>query len=90
MQRRVNLVITGRVQGVFFRASTQQKARELKINGWVKNLVDGRVEVMAQADADALEHFIDWCRHGPANARVDHVEITEMIANDVLSSFLIV
>lgn len=89
MKHRVNLLISGRVQGVFFRASTLAKARKLSLDGWVKNLADGRVEIMAQGERAMLTQFVDWCRQGPAKARVDRIEIIELAADDGLSSFTI-
>lgn len=66
--------ISGRVQGVFFRASTRNEARRLGIRGWARNLADGRVEVLAQADAPAvLDELEAWLQHGPPQARVDAV-----------------
>lgn len=73
--RSARYFITGRVQGVFFRASTQTEAQRLGITGWVRNLADGRVEVLAQSeDPAALDRLADWLRHGPPNARVESVE----------------
>lgn len=78
MMRTVKLLITGRVQGVFFRKFTKQKASELGISGTVRNLDDGGVEVIAKAETDKLEPFIQWCHRGPITARVDQVTITEL------------
>ena len=72
----VHLVIKGRVQGVFFRASTKDKANELGINGWVKNMPDGNVEVLAAGNKDQLENFIGWCRRGPKQAIVSDVIVS--------------
>lgn len=67
--------VSGRVQGVFFRASTQAEAQRLGINGWAKNLVDGRVEVLAQhEEVEVLDQLADWLQHGPPHARVESVE----------------
>jgi acylphosphatase len=78
MSRTVKLIVSGRVQGVFFRKSTKEKADQLGVKGTVRNLESCEVEVVAQADAAALERFIEWCRQGPLLARVDKVEITEL------------
>lgn len=78
MSRTVKLIISGRVQGVYFRKFTRHKANELRVNGTVRNLDDGRVEIVAQADEINLEAFIQWCRKGPITARVDKVEIIEI------------
>jgi acylphosphatase len=66
--------VSGVVQGVFFRASTQARARELGLTGWAKNLADGRVEVVAGGDAEAIDALERWLQHGPPGARVDAVE----------------
>ena len=73
--KRVHLWVSGRVQGVFFRQSTETRARELGLVGWVRNLPDGRVEAIAEGDATALEHWIAFCHVGPPAAHVKHVEI---------------
>jgi acylphosphatase len=73
--KRVVLVIRGRVQGVFFRAATQREARRLGVTGWVKNRTDGSVEVLAEGDEDAIKEMTMWANHGPSAARVDHVDV---------------
>jgi len=72
-RRRVHLLISGRVQGVFFRVRCQAQAEGLALSGWVRNLTDGRVEVQAEGPLKATEAFIAWCRQGPAGGRVDEV-----------------
>lgn len=72
--QRVHLLITGKVQGVFYRASTVETARGLGLTGWVRNLPDGRVEALAEGPREALEALIRWTHDGPPAARVDHVE----------------
>jgi acylphosphatase len=81
----VHLVIKGKVQGVFFRASTKEKAKESGIKGWVKNMPDGNVEVLAAGNKDQLENFIEWCRRGPKQAIVSDVIVSnaeEIFLND--------
>ena len=73
----IHLVIKGKVQGVFYRASAKDKAIELGIKGWVKNMRDGNVEVLATADKGALEKFVEWCRKGPSKAIVSEVVINK-------------
>ena len=73
--KRVHLVIRGRVQGVFFRAATQREARRLGVTGWVKNRTDGNVEVLAEGDEDAVKELSLWANHGPSAARVDQVDV---------------
>lgn len=75
MLKQVNVKITGRVQGVFFRSRTQEEAGKLGIKGWVRNTPDGKVEIVAQADDKKLEEFLEWCRKGPSHAKVDQVKI---------------
>jgi acylphosphatase len=70
---RVNIVITGLVQGVFFRASTLEKAQGLNLSGWVKNQPDGSVEIIAEGERYALEDLVEWCRQGPPGAEVKDV-----------------
>ena len=72
---RVHLIIRGMVQGVYFRASTAEEARNLGITGWVMNRNDGSVEVTAEGDRAKLENFIAWCRHGPRGAYVHQVQL---------------
>lgn len=72
---RAHLWISGRVQGVAYRASAAREAARLGVRGWVRNLPDGRVEAVAEGPADGVEAFIEWCRRGPTAARVDAVEI---------------
>jgi acylphosphatase len=65
------------VQGVWFRGSARDRARELGIAGFARNLVDGRVEIEAQGEPSRVEAFIAWCREGPPGARVDDVAVSE-------------
>ena len=72
---RVHVVIEGRVQGVFFRASTRDEARARGLKGWVRNLPDGRVEALFEGEKPVVESMLAWCRKGPPYAYVDNVEI---------------
>ena len=72
----MHLWISGRVQGVYYRASAAAKAAELGVNGWVKNTENGAVEATVNGSSEAVEKFIDWCRTGPGGARVDNVAVT--------------
>lgn len=71
---RVRLIVKGRVQGVWFRDSTRQKANELGVYGWVKNRRDGDVEVVAEGDEQVVSELTAWCRQGPPNAVVTGVD----------------
>ena len=65
--------VEGFVQGVFYRYSTQQKAQELGVSGWVRNLWDGNVECLLEGDRNKVEALIEWCHQGPRGARVEKV-----------------
>ena len=72
---RAHVFISGKVQGVFFRATTRDIARRYGVTGWVKNLWDGRVEAIFEGDEDAVKKVIEWCHIGPPGARVEKVEV---------------
>jgi acylphosphatase len=72
---RVHLVIRGRVQGVFYRASAHEKAIELELTGWVRNRADKTVEIVAEGERENLEALIEWCHMGPPDAYVTGVDI---------------
>ena len=74
--KRVHLLISGRVQGVWYRASTQQQAQQLGLVGWVRNLHDGRVEAVAEGLREALDALVRWAHDGPPAARVDQVAVS--------------
>lgn len=71
---RVRIRIEGMVQGVWYRYSTQHKALELGVSGWVRNCLDGSVECLAEGERDKVEALIRWCHHGPPGARVGKVQ----------------
>lgn len=75
---RKHLWIQGKVQGVWFREATKQEAERIgDIEGWVKNLVDGRVEAVVQGSPGAVDRLVAFCRQGPEAARVEHLEIVD-------------
>ena len=74
---RVHLIVRGRVQGVYFRASARDRARQLGLRGWVRNCPDGTVEAVAEGSPDALEAFVTWCHRGPAYAKVEAVAVRD-------------
>ena len=82
--RRVRAIVSGRVQGVSYRASTVEAAEARNLTGWVRNLPDGRVELEAQGDTAQVDSLLDWCRQGPPAARVDGVdtEPREIVASE--------
>jgi acylphosphatase len=75
--RRVRAIVTGRVQGVGFRASTVEEARAYGLTGWVRNLADGAVELEVQGEEARVTALLAWCAHGPPAARVAGVAIDE-------------
>ena len=81
MAKSYQLRIKGRVQGVFYRASMRDKARELGINGFVKNMDDGSVYAEIEGSEEVLKTMIEWSNHGPVGARVDEVKVSEQSFN---------
>jgi acylphosphatase len=75
VRRRV--VVTGRVQGVWFRESCRREAESLGLGGWVRNRADGAVEAVFEGESAAVLAMVAWCRAGPAHADVDHVDIED-------------
>ena len=84
----LRLIIKGNVQGVFYRASAKNMADRLGINGWVRNLPDNQVEIIASADEAVLQEFITWCKQGPPKATVEEV-IAEPLPYKSFSGFRI-
>ena len=78
MERAVRMVVSGRVQGVFFRQHTLERARELGLRGYVRNLPDGTVEAVAAGPERGIKVFIAFCRKGPDSARVEDVKVNEL------------
>ena len=77
IQKRIHIFITGRVQGVFFRQSTRVMAIKNDVGGWVRNLDDGRVEIVAEGETQNIDNLVTWCKTGPANSRVDEFELLD-------------
>ena len=74
-QKRIHIFVTGRVQGVFFRQATRVIAIKNNVRGWVRNLDDGRVEIMIEGEDKSINSVTEWCNLGPANSRVDNIQI---------------
>ena len=74
MKVRAHVFVSGRVQGVFFRQTTQQKAQSFGVKGWVKNLPDGRVEAVFEGEETAVKALEEYCHHGPPSAIVTNVD----------------
>jgi len=87
--RRVHAIVTGRVQGVSYRAATADAARRLGICGWVRNRPDGSVELEAEGAAEQIAALLEWCGRGPPSARVENVASTDLAATGVDTAFTI-
>ena len=74
-KQRIRIFVTGKVQGVFFRQALKVMAKKNDVFGWVKNLKDGRVEAILEGNEDKVSRLVEWSHGGPANARVEDVEI---------------
>jgi len=86
---RAHVHIYGRVQGVYFRQSTFNKAVELGLTGWVRNIYSGGVEAVFEGDENLVEEMLLWCKEGPSMARVKHAEIEKQQFLDSFSDFRI-
>jgi len=85
-QQRVRLLVSGNVQGVFFRQALKVVAKKNNVSGWVRNLKDGRVEAVLEGDSKSTNSVIEWTRVGPANSRVDDIKvINEEFENEFLT-----
>jgi acylphosphatase len=89
MKIQVHVIISGRVQGVWYRASTKRKAEELGLTGWVKNTVDGNVEAVFEGDESIVYEMIAWCRVGPPLAQVADVKITRKHVGGEFTGFAV-
>ena len=90
MTTRYHLIITGIVQGVCYRYYTRERAVELGVTGWVRNRMDGSVEVVAEGGNDALAALTNWCREGPSHAHVADVAVTHGEGTGEFARFRIV
>ena len=86
---RATVIICGRVQGVCYRQCAFQKAMELGLKGWVRNLTNGRVEAVFEGEENIVDEMIEWCKEGPTLARVTHVEVDKQPYLDNFSDFRI-
>jgi len=75
MKARVHVFVSGRVQGVFFRQTTLERAKNLGLTGWVRNTSDGRVEAVFEGEKEKIEKVLEWMRIGPPLAKVENLEI---------------
>ncbi|WMJ74217.1 acylphosphatase [Cytophagaceae bacterium ABcell3] len=86
--KHLTITVTGKVQGVYYRASAREKALELGLKGLVKNMSDGSVYIEAEGPEEKLEEFVRWCKKGPVLARVSDIDVKEGSAQD-FASFVI-
>jgi acylphosphatase len=84
---RAHVRVSGQVQGVFFRDSTREKAEELDLAGWVKNLPDGQVEAVFEGPSDKVREMVRWCEEGPRHASVENVDADFESAGEDLEGF---
>ncbi len=78
MEQTLSILVSGKVQGVFFRQATKEKANKSNISGEVRNTEDGKVAIIATGTPEQLEEFVQWCRQGPPKARVSGVDVKEL------------
>lgn len=81
------ILVEGRVQGVGYRASARRMARSLGLTGWARNLRDGRVEILVEGEESAVDRMVEWCRRGPAAARVTRVTVQKGQATNQYTGF---
>jgi acylphosphatase len=84
-----HVIVSGRVQGVFFREETRRAAERLGVTGWVRNRTDGTVEAVFQGSEAAVNEAIAWCRQGSPMSKVADVKVTWQDGSDVASGFVI-
>jgi acylphosphatase len=89
MKSNVHVIISGRVQGVWFRANTKQKAEQLGITGWVRNTSGGNVEAIFEGEENLIQEMLEWCHHGPPFAKVKNVKIKNQEPINGFDSFSI-
>ena len=86
-QQRVHVLVSGKVQGVFFRQALKVIARKNNVFGWVRNLTDKRVEAILEGDSKSVNMVIEWTRIGSANSRVDNIEVSNEEFKNEFSTF---
>jgi len=86
-QERVRILVSGNVQGVFFRQSLKVVAKKNNVSGWVRNLKDRHVEAVFEGDSKSISSVIEWARVGPANSRIDDIEVINEEFKNEFSTF---
>ena len=87
MNARAHVLISGRVQGVYFRQNTKRQAQKQEVNGWVRNLDDGRVEAVFEGEESAVKALVDFCRKGPSGASVAEITVDWATCTGEFQSF---
>lgn len=82
-----HVLISGRVQGVFFRSNTEDRAKELGLKGWVRNLLDGGVEAVFEGEEEKVKEMVEWCRKGPRFANVSKIDVEFKNASNEFKDF---
>lgn len=85
----MHVIVTGRVQGVFFRARTRTVAESLNLTGWVRNLPDGSVEAVFEGREEDIRNIVEWCKKGPSLAAVQNVRTTERPSSGKFDRFVV-
>jgi len=89
MPQQVHIIVRGRVQGVYFRASTRNRARQLGLAGWVRNCPDSSVELVAEGEKTRLEQLVMWCHKGPPGAVVMDINVEWQEATGKFAGFVV-
>ena len=87
VEESVHILVTGKVQGVFFRQATKVIAIKNHVTGWVKNLESGQVEILLEGEDQNVNSIVEWCHNGPANSRVDEIKIEQQKFSGQYSNF---
>lgn len=86
---RAHVFVSGKVQGVYFRQNAMQTAKKYNTTGWVRNLDDGRVEVLIEGDEQNVRKIVEWCHQGPAASKIDTVDVRYETYTGEFSDFMI-
>ncbi len=89
MNKRAHVFVTGKVQGVYFRLSTQNIAKSHRVTGWIRNLSDGRVEAVFEGEGSEVKKLVDYCRKGPKGAAVTDISVEWKPSKDEFTTFAI-
>ena len=89
IQRRIDIVVSGQVQGVFFRQGVKTIAEKLEVYGWARNAPDGSVKIVAEGSEEGLKKLVEWCKKGRGSVRVDTIEVNWIDATGEFNSFVI-